>query len=340
MVSSSSAKVPCAKPGGIQMTRWFSSLSSTATWSPRRGEPCRTSTTTSTMAPRRQRRYLPIGGSHWKCSPRMTPRCETVWMACSKDDGIPCASSSPFIHERTRYPRWSGKLCAVTTFRPGICSGSIRIAPSESAMLLDRAAWSQAARTPQRTERRRHDLEAHRRCVLTTVAIVGSTGQLGSDLVEVFATERVHGLAHEDMDIGDATSVRRVLGALSPDIVVNTAAFHNVPRCETQVEQAYALNAVAPRRLARLCDELGARLVHVSTDYVFDGTKQTPYVETDRPAPLNVYGVSKLAGEYEGLSAGGAHQVVRSSGLYGLRPCRAKGGNFIDTMYRVASEKP
>jgi dTDP-4-dehydrorhamnose reductase len=176
--------------------------------------------------------------------------------------------------------------------------------------------------------------------VLTTVAIVGSTGQLGSDLVEVFATERVHGLAHEDMDIGDDTSVRRVLGALSPDIVVNTAAFHNVPRCETQVEQAYALNAVAPRRLARLCDELGARLVHVSTDYVFDGTKQTPYVETDRPAPLNVYGVSKLAGEYEVLSAGGAHQVVRSSGLYGLRPCRAKGGNFIDTMYRVASEKP
>lgn len=158
--------------------------------------------------------------------------------------------------------------------------------------------------------------------------------------MEAFATERVHGLAHEDMDIGDDASVRRVLGALRPDIVVNTAAFHNVPKCETEVEQAYALNAVAPRRLARVCGELGARLVHVSTDYVFDGAKQTPYVETDRPAPLNVYGVSKLAGEYEVLGAGGPHQVVRSSGLYGVRPCRAKGGNFIDTMYRVAAEKP
>lgn len=170
--------------------------------------------------------------------------------------------------------------------------------------------------------------------------MVGSTGQLGSDLVLAFAAERVHGLAHEDMDIGDDAAVRRVLGALRPDLVVNTAAFHNVPKCENEVEQAYALNAIAPRRLARVCGELGARLVHISTDYVFDGAKQTPYVETDRPAPLNVYGVSKLAGEYEVLGAGGPHQVVRSSGLYGVRPCRAKGGNFIDTMYRVAAEKP
>jgi dTDP-4-dehydrorhamnose reductase len=172
------------------------------------------------------------------------------------------------------------------------------------------------------------------------VAIVGSTGQLGSDLVEAFATERVHGLSHEDLDIGDDAAMRRVLGALSPDIVVNTAAFHNVPRCEVEVDRAYALNAVAPRRLALLCHELGARLVHVSTDYVFDGSKQAPYVETDRPAPLNVYGVSKLAGEYEVLGSGDSHQVVRSSGLYGVRPCRAKGGNFIDTMYRVSREKP
>jgi dTDP-4-dehydrorhamnose reductase len=189
---------------------------------------------------------------------------------------------------------------------------------------------------------RRHgaDAQADRRCVLTAVVVVGSTGQLGSDLVDAFAAEQVHGLAHEDMDIGDESAVRGVLGRLRPDIVVNTAAFHNVPRCETEVERAYALNAVAPRRLARVCAELGARLVHVSTDYVFDGGKQVPYVEIDRPAPLNVYGVSKLAGEYEVLGAPGAHQVVRSSGLYGLRPCRAKGGNFIDTMYRVAAEKP
>ena len=146
--------------------------------------------------------------------------------------------------------------------------------------------------------------------------IVGSTGQLGSDLVEAFAegARPVHGLAHEDMDIADDEAVGRVLGTLRPDVVVNTAAFHNVPRCETEPDRAYALNAVAPRRLARRCTELGARLVHVSTDYVFDGAKLAPYVETDRPVPLNVYGVSKLAGEYEVLDAGGTHQVVRSSG--------------------------
>jgi dTDP-4-dehydrorhamnose reductase len=183
------------------------------------------------------------------------------------------------------------------------------------------------------------DVEAHRGRLLTVV-VVGSTGQLGSDLVEAFAGDRVHGLAHEQMDIGDDAAVRRVLSELRPDVVVNTAAFHNVPKCETDVERAYALNAVAPRRLARVCKELGARLVHVSTDYVFDGAKQTPYVETDRAMPLNVYGVSKLAGEHEVLGADGNHQVVRSSGLYGIRPCRAKGGNFIDTMYRVAAQQP
>lgn len=134
--------------------------------------------------------------------------------------------------------------------------------------------------------------------------------------------------------------MRARLEALRPDVVVNTAAFHNVPKCETEVAQAYALNAAAPGALAAICDDLGARLVHVSTDYVFDGAKQTPYVETDRPMPLNVYGISKLAGEYAVLARGGRHQVVRSSGLYGVRPCRAKGGNFIDTMYRLAAQQP
>src|SRR5262245_62082213 len=101
-------------------------------------------------------------------------------------------------------------------------------------------------------ERHGADAEAHRGGLLITVVVVGATGQLGSDLVEVFAAERVHGLGHEDLDIGDAAATRRVLEQFRPDVVVNTAAFHNVPRCETEVEQAYALNAVAPHRLARL----------------------------------------------------------------------------------------
>ena len=189
-------------------------------------------------------------------------------------------------------------------------------------------------------ERHGADAQEDRGGLLITVVVIGATGQLGSDLVEAFAAERVHGLGHEDLDIGDAAATRRVLEGLRPAVVVNTAAFHNVPRCETEPDQAYALNAVAPHRLARICTELDARLVHVSTDYVFDGSKQAPYVESDRPSPLNVYGVSKLAGEYEVLNGGSRHQVVRSSGLYGVRPCRAKGGNFIDTMYRVAAQQP
>ncbi len=182
--------------------------------------------------------------------------------------------------------------------------------------------------------------EAHRGCVLSRVAVIGSTGQLGSDCVEAFAGEEVTGLAHEDLDIRDGAAIRAMLERLKPAIVVNTAAYHNVPKCETQPADAYAVNAIAARELALACAEAGARLVHVSTDYVFDGAKQAPYAETDCPNPLNVYGISKLAGEYAVLSAGGDHQVVRSSGLYGVRPCRAKGGNFIDTMFRLAKEKP
>jgi len=172
------------------------------------------------------------------------------------------------------------------------------------------------------------------------VVVVGATGQLGSDVAEAFAGHEVTRLAHEDFELGDPDAIRTTIERLRPAIVVNTAAFHNVPRCETEPEKAFALNAIAPRRLARACSDVGARLVHVSTDYVFDGAKQAPYVETDRPNPLNVYAVSKLAGEYAVLNDGGNHQVVRSSGLYGVRPCRAKGGNFIDTMFRLAREKP
>jgi dTDP-4-dehydrorhamnose reductase len=170
--------------------------------------------------------------------------------------------------------------------------------------------------------------------------VVGASGQLGHDLVEQFAAYDVVGLTHEELEITDAGAVRDVLGALRPRVVINAAAFHDVPRCESEEVAAFAANAVAPRHLARACAALGARLVHVSTDYVFDGSKGAPYVETDRPNPLNVYAISKLAGEHAVLSDGGDHQVVRSSGLYGRWPCRAKGGNFIDTMFRAARERP
>jgi len=172
------------------------------------------------------------------------------------------------------------------------------------------------------------------------VVVIGATGQLGSDVVAAFGAERAVGLAHEDLAIDDPEAVHSVLGRHGPEVVVNTAAFHNVPRCEDEPARAFAVNAAAPRHLAQTCTALGARLVHISTDYVFDGARRVPYVENDRPNPLNVYAASKLAGEYLVLNDGGNHQVVRTSGLYGLRPCRAKGGNFIDTMFKLARERP
>jgi dTDP-4-dehydrorhamnose reductase len=172
------------------------------------------------------------------------------------------------------------------------------------------------------------------------VVVIGATGGLGSDLVEAFAADGVVGLGHYDVEITDPSSVGAMLDRQQPEIVVNTAAFHNVPKCETEQAQAYLVNAIAPRYLATACGQRGVRVVHVSTDYVFDGAKGAPYVEGDCPNPLNVYAQSKLAGEHAVLSADGAHQVVRSSGLYGLQPCRAKGGNFIDTMFKLAAEKP
>jgi dTDP-4-dehydrorhamnose reductase len=175
---------------------------------------------------------------------------------------------------------------------------------------------------------------------MARVVVLGATGALGSDLVAAFADDDVVGLGHTDLEVTDTAAVAAMLDAHRPAVVVNTTAFHNVPLCETEAAQAYRVNAIAPRELAKAAGARNARVIHVSTDYVFDGAKGTPYVETDRPFPLNVYGQSKLAGEYGVLSIDGGHQVVRSSGLYGIQPCRAKGGNFIDTMFRLAAEKP
>ncbi len=174
------------------------------------------------------------------------------------------------------------------------------------------------------------------------IAVLGATGQLGTDCVAALRASghEVLALAHEDADIADAEAVGRALGSFAPDAVVNAAAFHNVDRCEREPERAFLVNAVAPRGLARLSNDLGFRLVHISTDYVFDGTKGAPYVESDEPRPINVYGNSKLSGELFVRAIARRHCVVRVSAIYGLNPCRAKGGaNFVTTMLRLAREK-
>lgn len=174
------------------------------------------------------------------------------------------------------------------------------------------------------------------------VAVIGASGQLGTDLCAAFhaAGDEVSPLAHEDVRVEDYDSVVAALRGLRAGLVVNTAAFHNVDKCEAEPERAFAVNAVGVRNLAEACQETGAELVHFSTDYVFDGAKNEPYVESDAPRPLNTYGVSKLAGEHFALLDRGRASVLRVSALYGKHPCRAKGGlNFVDTMLRLGREK-
>ena len=172
------------------------------------------------------------------------------------------------------------------------------------------------------------------------VAVIGANGQLGSDLVEVLSAEHdVIGLNHADIEITNIETAKSVLSSTKPDIILNTAAYHIVPEAEKFPDKAFLINGTGVMNLAKVCQDLNIRLVHYSTDYVFDGKKQKPYVEEDCPNPLSVYANSKLAGEYFALNYSDKSYVIRVSGIYGKVPCRAKGGNFITTMIKLAKEK-
>jgi len=174
------------------------------------------------------------------------------------------------------------------------------------------------------------------------VAVLGSNGQLANDVVRAFADngDDVLPLTHADIEIADRESVANKLRELQPGIIVNTVAMHHVENCELQPEKAFAINALGARNLAVVARELGAVLMHVSTDYVFDGSKGSPYEEEDPPRPLSVYGNTKLAGEYFVRSTLDKHFVLRTSAIYGKNPCRAKGGlNFIQLMLKLARER-
>jgi dTDP-4-dehydrorhamnose reductase len=170
--------------------------------------------------------------------------------------------------------------------------------------------------------------------------VIGATGQLGSDLVRTFDQPgELVALSTRDVDILDAARTRSILEALQPTCVINTAAYNLVDRAEDDGRSAFALNAEAVGTLAAVCQAAGARLVHFSTDYVFDGAKRTPYLETDSPQPVNVYGQSKLAGERLALERCERSVIFRVCGLFGLAGSLGKGkGNFVETMLRLARE--
>ena len=173
------------------------------------------------------------------------------------------------------------------------------------------------------------------------IAVIGADGQLGMDVSQGFEKngDEVHRLSHAQIEIASPEAVQGCLTKIAPDVIVNTAAFHKVEQCEVDPAQAFAINACGARNLATTAANLGAVIIHVSTDYVFDGAKQTPYVETDLPRPLNIYGNSKLAGEHFVCSTSPKYFVLRTSALYGKNPCRAKGGlNFVELMRKLARD--
>jgi dTDP-4-dehydrorhamnose reductase len=166
--------------------------------------------------------------------------------------------------------------------------------------------------------------------------VLGSGGQLGHDLLRaawlagIAATGRDHG----ELDVTDANALKAAFLTLRPEIVVNAAAYTAVDRAESEPERALAVNCGAARQIADLCAAHGAALVHISTDYVFDGSKIGPYIESDDPNPLSVYGRSKEAGERAVRAALARHVILRTSWLFG-----AHGQNFVKTMLRLADER-
>lgn len=171
------------------------------------------------------------------------------------------------------------------------------------------------------------------------VLLIGANGQLGSDLLKAFraAGDTVVPLTHAQLDVCNEGRVTEILAETKPEVVLNTAAFHKVEECEKKPELAFQVNASAPMKLAAACQKSGAVLVHFSTDYAFGGYSHgTPYEETDRPAPLNVYGVSKVAGEDLIAYNTDRYFVVRVCGLYGIAGSSGKGGNFVENMLKKA----
>ncbi len=175
------------------------------------------------------------------------------------------------------------------------------------------------------------------------VFLIGVDGQLGTDIAEYFTAkgEEVKGLVGlKDIDICDLDSSRRLVMEYRPDIVINTAAFHNVDLCEEEVAQTFRVNVEGVRNIASICGEAGIPLMHFSTDYIFDGKKGTPYIEDDCPGPLSIYGISKLGGERVVRYMLDRYYLVRLAGLYGHAGCTGKGNtNFVEAMLGLASGK-
>lgn len=168
------------------------------------------------------------------------------------------------------------------------------------------------------------------------ILITGSTGQLGKALLRQAdaAPEPVIGFTHRQLDITDTTRLEKALADRQPAVVINAAAYTDVDRSEQEPQKAFAVNTKGPSYLAACCAKSDIPLVHISTDYVFDGTKNSPYKETDPIAPLGIYGQSKADGEHAVRTLCARHVIIRTAWLYGV-----DGRNFVKTMLKLGRER-
>jgi dTDP-4-dehydrorhamnose reductase len=166
--------------------------------------------------------------------------------------------------------------------------------------------------------------------------VVGAQGQLGRDLVSALGSQVAWAGGRAELDVTDWAAVHAVVTRVRPDVVFNGTAYNQLDGAETETGRALEVNALAPGLLARAAREVGALVVHFSTDYVFDGQATSPYGEDDCPAPLGAYAVSKLAGEQLVRASGPEHLVVRTSSVYGRGGNRQKGGSFVERILEQA----
>lgn len=170
---------------------------------------------------------------------------------------------------------------------------------------------------------------------MTTILLLGRHGQIGSELErELAGLGKLIALGHAELDLTDSLAIHATLAHIRPDIVVNAAGYTNVDLAESHVDQAMSVNCQGPGAIARRLASSGGMLVHYSTDFVFDGTGNTPYREIDAPNPINAYGASKLAGEQAIIASGVSHLILRTSWVYSDR-----GSNFVTTMRNLARSR-
>jgi len=177
---------------------------------------------------------------------------------------------------------------------------------------------------------------------MKTILVIGSTGQLGSSLLNIHAKNtRLIGISHQDCDVSDIDTLSSIIHKYNPYVIINTTAYHNLQLCETSPKKAFQVNAIAVGELAKLCKANKINFITISTDYVFDGKKKTPYIESDKPHPIQTYGTSKYAGELLSthIYPEGTY-IIRTCGLYGgFEGSQQKGGNFVLNIIKEARSK-